>query len=456
MRQSWLQVKLSLSLIAGVKQPSTGGQSKFTAQSSSYKGEGLKALADGKIPTINVVAGDGSGSIALKKDGQRFNMATRKDVISALQFVYTPAGHLQVGTEVQITIPDGWTAPVQDNNDGTDDAGEVSISGKATLGIPSGQIITATTTAVTSDKLTITYKKVTVPDVDPRSDVFKTTMETPPIAAGTGEAPKAAVSPSPTVGIGQVPDGGGTMTVNVTEASAGANLGDLVFTYTAAADMSFGAKVQLAIDPDWPKAIADDGSTPAKAGATTLSGSENADLTITGEGRTLTATLTSAISKGTSLTFTYKNITAPSVAGTHTFGAKSQHTATGTLTALDASPTIDVKVKAAGTVALATTTGPLPAVEPGDALGDLQFTFTAGARMEIGSVRSRLRIPAGWTAASEDNGDAVAAPGEVALGATDPASLEVAASTGGGYAVTATTTGVLLMRTRPSRSPTRE
>ena len=67
------------------------------------------------------------------------------------------------------------------------------------------------------------------------------------------------VSPSPTVGIGQAPDGAGTMTVNMPQVNAGDPLGDLVFTYTAAGDMTFGAKVQLAIDPDWPAAIAEDG-----------------------------------------------------------------------------------------------------------------------------------------------------------------------------------------------------
>ena len=250
------------------------------------------------------------------------------------------------------------------------------------------------------------------------------------------------VSPSPTVGIGQAPDGAGTMTVNLTRATAGENLGDLVFTYVAAGTMAFGAQVELAIDPDWPIAIADDGTN--KQGATTLSGDGNADLTISDDGYTLTAELTSAVSSGDSLVFTYKNITAPSVAGSHTFYAKSQHTSTGFLTGLDESPSINVSVRAAGSVVLATTAGPLPSIQPGDALGNLQFTFEAGSRMEIGS-EVEIVIPAGWTRASEDNGDAVVIPGEVALAATDPATLEVTANADGSYTVTATTTGVLLV-----------
>ena len=178
--------------------------------------------------------------------------------------------------------------------------------------------------------------------------------------------------------------------------------------------MTFGAIVQLAIDPDWPAAIAEDAADPTKPGTTTLSGDGDADPTITDDGYTVTATLNTAISSGDSLVFTYKNITAPSVAGSHTFTASSQHTAIGVLTALQESPSINVNVRAAGSVVLATTAGPLPSIQPGDALGNLQFTFSAGARMEIGS-EVEIVIPAGWTRASEDNGDAVVIPGEVAL-----------------------------------------
>ena len=123
---------------SGVKQPATGGISTFAARSSSYKGEGLIALAADKIPSINVVVGNGSGTIVLKKDGQRFSKTTRKAEIPALQFVYTPAGHLRKETQVQIRIPAGWTAPQSQNNDGTVDAGELSIapSDAATLALP--------------------------------------------------------------------------------------------------------------------------------------------------------------------------------------------------------------------------------------------------------------------------------------------------------------------------------
>ena len=435
---------------SGVKQPAAGGISTFTARSNSYKGEALKALA--AAPTINVVVGSGSGSIVLKKDGQRFSRTTRKIEIPALQFVYTPGGHLRMNTQVQIHIPADWTKPVPDNENGTVDAGEVSIapSDKVTLALPTaatggGWHLTATTTKVLSpsDPVTVTYKKVTVPDVDPRSDVFNTRVDADGevdsiVAEGT------LLSPSPTVGIGQAPDGAGTMTANVTQASAGENLGDLVFTYVAAGNMAFGAQVQLAIDPDWPAAIAEDASDPTKPGTTTLSGAGNADLTISADGYTLTAEITSAISSGDSLVFTYKNITAPSVAGSHTFTASSKHTLGGILTALAEHPSINVSVRAAGSVVLATTDGPLPSIQPGDALGNLQFTFSAGARMEIGS-EVEIVIPAGWTRASEDNGDAVVIPGEVALGATDPATLEVVANADGSYTVTATTTGVLLV-----------
>ena len=440
---------------SGVKQPPTGGVNEFRASSSSYKGETLKALPDGKFPVINVVAGDGSGAIVLMKDDQRFGRTKRATKIPELEFVYTPAGHLPVGTKLQIVIPAGWTPPQAQNNDGTVDAGELSITpaDRVTLELPSGQTVTARTTKVLAktNPVTITYGNVTVPDVDPRSDVFTTRLDTVPestdATAISSVDPAALISPSPTVGIDQAADGAGTMTVNMTQVNAGDPIGDLVFTYTAAGNMAFGAKVQLKIDADWPKAIADDGTN--KQGMTTVSGRRgDPELAITDDGRTVTATLNGAIVKSDTLVFTYKNITAPNVAGMHTFTASSQHTSTGVLTVLQESPTIDVRVRAAGTVDLAvkvdeTTTAPLPAIEPNDELGDLQFTFTAGARMENGS-QVVIVIPAGWTRASEDNGDAVTIPGEVALKETDPATLEVTINADGSYTLTATTTDALL------------
>ena len=331
------------------------------------------------------------------KDGQRFGRTTRKAEIPALRFVYTPAGYLQSGAAVQIRIPAGWTAPQSQNNDGTVDAGEFSIapSDKATLALPNGRqaLWTATTTKVLtpSDRLTFTYQKVTVPDVDPRSDVFTTYMAVDGASALMTTILRAPtlVSPSPTVGIGQAPDGAGTMTVNMPQVNAGDPLGDLVFTYVAAGDMTFGAKVQLAIDPDWPIAIAEDAADPTKTGTTTLSGDGDADLTITDDGYTVTATLNTAISSGDSLVFTYKNITAPSVAGSHTFTASSQHTAVGVLTALQESPSINVNVRAAGSVVLATTDGPLPSIQPGDRWATCSLPFPQAREWRL-VPRSRL------------------------------------------------------------------
>ena len=129
------------------------------------------------------------------KDGQRFSRTTRKAEIPALRFVYTPAGYLQSGAAVRIEIPAGWTAPQSQNNDGTVDAGEFSVapSDKATLALPDGQIMTATTSKVLtpSDSLTFTYQKVIVPDVDPRSDVFTTYMAVGGFACNTYGRPRS-------------------------------------------------------------------------------------------------------------------------------------------------------------------------------------------------------------------------------------------------------------------------
>ena len=53
--------------------------------------------------------------------------------------------------------------------------------------------------------------------------------------------------------------------------------------------MAFNAQVQLKIDPDWPAAIADDGTN--KEGMTTVTGDGDPALAIADEGYTLNVTL---------------------------------------------------------------------------------------------------------------------------------------------------------------------
>ena len=440
------------------KPPATGGDYVFSAMSNSYKGEALASLAGDKVPTITVNAGHGSGTIALKKGGSNFDKTTKAAAVGDLEFVYTPGGHLATGSQVQILIPAGWTRPRVDNKDSTKDAGEIVFSSdKASLaiaaetGTPSlGWFLTLTTSAsiTQSNPLTIMYRNVKAPDVDPRSDTFTTRVFSSVAGAVLADVLADAgslVYPSPTVGIDQLPDGSGTMSLNVAQANAGEDLGNLVFTFVAAGNMTVGAQVEVTIPSGWPTAKADNGDEVADEGETAVSGDGDAILDISPDGLTITATLGAGLAQNDTVVITYKNITAPAISGPNPFNTRSTVTSTGILRALAQSPSINVDIRAAGTVALANMAGDaVSSTEPGAEFDALVFTFTAGGRMEIGA-QVEIDIPSSWTPAFEDNNDGSIAEGEVSV-ATDPAGLAGLEVSGGGnvpWTLNATTTGIL-------------
>ena len=126
------------------------------------------------------------------------------------------------------------------------------------------------------------------------------------------------------------------------------------------------------------------------------------------------------LNTGETIVFTYKTITAPSSGGSYTFTGKSTSSTDGELTSLaSGGVTINIDEVAAGTVALNGPEGPISSSAPGMALGNLLFTFTAGAKMEVAS-KVTVTIPVAWTPAFLDNNDGVDSPGESSLaGAAD-------------------------------------
>ena len=182
----------------------------------------------------------------------------------------------------------------------------------------------------------------------------------------------------------------------------------------------------------------DDVSVP---GGVTLGGSLSGVIpTVTAT--TMSATITTELVETNTIVFTYKNITAPTAGGTYTFTAKSRTADVGELKPLKAGATIEVTNVAAGSIALESATGPpLMHADPGAGLGNLNFTFTARAKMASGA-QVQITIPKGWTTPFLDNNDGVDAAGEVSVDETK-AELSV---TGGGaqpWMVTATTTAAL-------------
>ena len=120
--------------------PDAENEYEFSSMANSHKQGPLGAIAS---PKINVIVGDGSGTIELaRSNGQRLERASKEEAIGTVRFTYKPAGRMASGSVVQLTIPSGWTPPIPDNRDGTHDAGEVKLNGSADLVIV---VVTPTT-----------------------------------------------------------------------------------------------------------------------------------------------------------------------------------------------------------------------------------------------------------------------------------------------------------------------
>ncbi len=404
------------------------GSYTFTAKATAGPHTSLAPIA-GHI--IEVVVADATGSVALlTSGGAPVTQASPKAALGNLRFVFTPAGRMAKDAMVTIAVPmtdgspAGWTAFREDNGDGQSDPGEVSVVGtKATMVVLPGLItLTATEAWTPADRITVNYRMVSVPDVAAATFTYQAQAKSHP--GGT-----LANIGSPNIGIGRSPDGGGTLALSATQADAGSLIGNLTVTYTAAGKMEAGSEVVVTIPPngDWP---APNGLGRVELSAGTLSTTET----------TMTANTDVELNTGDTIVFTYKAITAPVDGGTYTFTGKSKSSPTGTLTALGSGVTVTIDEVAAGAVALNGPEGALSSSAPGMALGNLNFVFTAGARMEVGS-KVTVTIPVAWTPAFLDNNDGVDSAGESSLaGAAD-----FVVSGGGGtpWVLTATTNAIL-------------
>ena len=445
----------------GVKAPDAEGAYTFRVRSSSGPHGTLTALADDQQKVLEVTGAHGSGTVSLTRGGRMFRQAAKEQQLGNLTFTYIAGGRMSKGAIVQVTIPEGWNSPHEDNGDGVSTAGEVKLTGKADLAITGRPWkLTATTSDVLSagDKLVITYKSVQAPAA-PGSYTFETSA----IAfdgALTIDDPGARLDSSPTVGIDQAPDGSGTLSVSKSTApaltkdatgaylaNAGESLGNLTFTYSATGKMEIGSTVEVTIpgsEDDWPSPSIEDDNGITEPGESAVAGAGAAGLGISG--RTLIATITVELQSGNTFTITYKGVNAPTTVGEYDFTTQSKSTTGGTPTNLTAgSPTIKVGQVPVGVVSISTTaadgtSSPLTSAGPGASLGNVTLTFTATARMSAGAT-VMITVPAGWTAPNVDNNDGVDGAGEVSL--TGSAGLQVTGGGGQPWQLVATTGAVL-------------
>ena len=414
--------------------PSTANEYTFRTRASS----GTHQMPDdiGTQPKMDVTVPHGSGTVELRRGGRTFREATAEQILGNLQFVYTADGRMAKDSVVTIFLPPDWPRARYNNDNNQPDQGEIVLGGSAgaNLDLTDTRLMKATATEPwdAGDTLTFTYIGVTAPP-DAGSYEFTTRAISHP--NGDIDSPGARLERSPTVGIDQAPDGSGTIALAKSEgtfetastgeyiATAGEYLGDLTFTYTADGIMENGAEVVITIPDLWPEPVGDDfDGRSDDPGEVILSSSGTETLTVSTADRTITVFFPAALSSGDSFAVTYRAITAPSGGRDDDFVVTSRATADGTHVSLETGyPTIRVRAVDPGAVSL-----PINSAQPGDDLGDLVFTYTAGGALDAGAV-IEITIPQGWQPPSRANDADDNRPGAVLI--SDNADLVVNTAT---------------------------
>ena len=211
----------------------------------------------------------------------------------------------------------------------------------------------------------------------------------------------ANIGASPSVNV-YAADGSGTVTTPTANVVNGST-NTIVFTYKAAAagGISNGA-VTVTVPTGWPAPTA--GNTTSSLGARSYAGQ-----TVTVSGVTLAANAT--------FTITYGPAAAPTTGGAQTWATTERSTAGGALTALAASPSINVYAPTARA-----RSPRAPATVGYGSTGNTEtFTYTAAAGgTSNGSVT--VVVPAGWSAPSTTAGNpgyTVASTGAVSVAGSD-------------------------------------
>ena len=326
----------------GVKVPKVDGTAthSFTSQTQSFNGKDL--LADG--PKHNIGIGrspDGGGTIGI--------MPASADAGSTIDVVITfiAQGRMESGSEIVITIPDGWPDPT----------GNVSLSTGA-VGTTTATM-TATTSVVlnTGDTVVFTWSGVTVPAAG-RPYTFTAQSKSHP-----SDGVLTSLSAGATIDIDEVAAGSVMLTNaagDVVDAAApDMALGDLTITFEAGAAMATGSVVEVTIPVGWTAAFLDNNDGTDTAGEVSVAGA--ATLGVSGGGGTpwvLTAVTNAGLAIGDTLVLTYKDVSAPSSEATYTFTTKASLVSGGTLLPLKPQPQVIVRLPI---TALAIATDPDPA-----------------------------------------------------------------------------------------------
>ena len=319
-----------------VTAPAAAGSYAFTTSATAFPGaldiDDPGAELQSGSPEVGVdQAPDGSGTITVASTtatlGQDTTGAYEVNAgqpLGDLGFTYTATGKMESGAVVSITVSSegGWDQPTYSNT-------EVSAGVEFSI---VDYTVTATLQSALEkgDTFTITYKGITAPSSEGRSEFTTQSQST-----SGGELKDLTVG-SPTFVVGTEPVGNLVITTadgELTSAGPGMSIGDVTLTFTATAPMSASAAVMITVPAGWSVPGEDNNDGVDAAGEVELSSvpADVADLSVSGGGAQpwqLVATTSAALANGDTLVFTYKMVTSPSTQGPYDFTTSASVSAT--------------------------------------------------------------------------------------------------------------------------------
>ena len=371
---------------AGATATATTGAQTWQGQERSTAAGVLTNLAASPSITVNAANGSGTMTVLPANAG---NVSTG----NTLTFTYTAAAGGLASGAVTVTAPAGWSAP---STTATDAGYTTASTGTVTA---AGQTITVSGVTLSgAATMTIVYGDTGGgPGATAGATAGANSFQTQERSTSGGVLTNIAASPSVNV---YAADGSGTITTPTANVVNGST-NTIVFTYKAAAAGGVpSGSVTLAVPAGWPAPTA--GNTTSSLGSRSYAGQ--------------TVTVSSlALAVNATFTITYGPAAAPTTGGPQTWSATERSTAGGTLTALTASPSVNIyAADGSGTLGGA----PSP-VGYGSAGNAQTFTYTAAAGgTSAGAVT--IVVPAGWNAPSTVSGNAgytIASTGTVSVAA---------------------------------------
>ncbi len=366
--------------------PSAPGQSTFTAEESSTSGGTPTALATS--PAVQVTP-NGTGSMIVSPTS-----AIAGSTGNTWTFTYTASTTIVSG-ELTVAVPAGFSVPSASSSapgatSTTCPGGTVSVSG-STIQVNGLTLLDAASCTITYGDTSSGGPGATATSVGGYT-AYSFDAEERSSSTGT-LSPLASGSPLVLI---TAADGSGTMHVSPASTVISSTGNYLTFTFVGPEGGIDDGSLAVVVPDGWTTPNPDDtqpgglgGSCGATAGytVTPVSGGEEIQTSNVYMFGGQECTITYGVSGKDS------GVTAPATGGSYTFTSLEASTATGTLTDLASSPSVDVGSGGAGTMVVAPTT-----VVAGSTGQTLTFTYTASVALTDGTVA--VQVPTGWSAPS--------------------------------------------------------